>query len=397
MRRYTIQKLIRTSLLFCCLLILVAPQITFALSPEQKKVFDQGIGYYDVEEDLGDCSSKTTSLNGKDNLEKALNFYIGKGLTLAQAAGILGNFKAESGVDPKVQELGKPKSSDPDVPTDGTGYGIAQWTFSSRQQPLVNLAKSRNAHTYDLAIQLDYSWQEMSGTSNLGRTLPALKATTTASDAAFQFHKIFEGSNDDPSRIKSNRMDVAEDIARTYGGGQVSNGTGGVVNCSGVAGSFTETIKKYAWPKYETGKTDETAEYSKAIDAAAANGKDYVGSNHGVDCGAFVTRVFRDSGADKTYNDKLGNVAAQHQYLAGNPTKYQELPHGPKRASDLKLGDIYIAPDDSHTFIFLGKDTVFPGYNAATASQGDHAPSATNAAAYELDSGIWYRPLFPLN
>lgn len=385
MKRCTIQKLIRTSLLFCCLIILITPQITSALSPEQKKVFDEGIGYYDVEEDLGDCSSKSTSLTGKDNIEKALNFFLGKGLTINQAAGIIGNLQWESGskkLDPKSVQDG------------GPGRGIAQWTDTDRWAQLLSYEKKKGADPLTIDAQIDFLWHEMTEVSPWNQSLPALKATTTADAATESFMNTFEKPG---IPHLAERQKNAKEIADTYGGTKTPTGAGGAVNCSGVAGSFTETVKKYAWPKYETGKTDETPDYSKAIDVAAASGKDYVGSNHGVDCGAFVTRVFRDSGADKTYNDKLGNVGAQHKYLADNPTKYQELPHGPKRASDLKLGDIYIAPDDSHTFIFLGKDAVFPGYNAATASQGDHAPSATNAAMYELESGIWYRPLFPLN
>ena len=88
-------------------------------------------------------SGGASSLVGNDNLEKILRFYVGKGLSLAQAAGIAGNFKAESGFNPAVIQGGA-IAPDDYTPVNGVGFGLAQWTFTSRQQPLVELAKSTN-------------------------------------------------------------------------------------------------------------------------------------------------------------------------------------------------------------------------------------------------------------
>ncbi|MBR2693165.1 MAG: hypothetical protein IKE69_03030, partial [Thermoguttaceae bacterium] len=45
---------------------------------------------------------------------------------------------------------------------DSAGYGIAQWTFWSRKEALLNFARQRGASIGDLYMQLDYLWYELS-------------------------------------------------------------------------------------------------------------------------------------------------------------------------------------------------------------------------------------------
>ena len=76
------------------------------------------------------------------------------GLTPAGAAGLMGNLKAESGLNPKNLQNSFEKKlgmSDADYTaavdcgaygsfvTDGAGYGLAQWTYSSRKAVNANL------------------------------------------------------------------------------------------------------------------------------------------------------------------------------------------------------------------------------------------------------------------
>lgn len=163
------------------------------------------------------CTSggaSSSSLVGNDNLEKILRFYVGKGLTLAQASGIAGNYKAESGFNPAVIEGGA-IAPDDYTPVSGVGFGLAQWTFTGRQQPLMDLAKSTNRKITDLSLQLDYSWQEMEkGIGNF--TLDEYKKVNEPDEAAFVFHRDFEASNDSREAIRKNRMDPAKEIYNTY-------------------------------------------------------------------------------------------------------------------------------------------------------------------------------------
>ena len=117
----------------------------------------------------------TETLVGNDNLEKILRFFVGKGLTLVQASGIAGNFKRESGFNPAIIQGGAIADANYS-PVNGVGFGLAQWTFTSRQKPLVDLARSTNRPIIDLQLQLDYTWQELSGP--YARSLENLKQST---------------------------------------------------------------------------------------------------------------------------------------------------------------------------------------------------------------------------
>ncbi|HSX31881.1 MAG TPA: hypothetical protein VLF43_01345 [Candidatus Saccharimonadales bacterium] len=183
-------------------------------------------------------------------------------------------------------------------------------------------------------------------------------------------------------------------------------------NCAQLATAGGSTailnyIKLYAWPTYcstsgrgtngkDCGRDPLKAktEYAKAIEAAVkrmSDGKaDYVGdpcgynlsqeidsgrNRVGIDCGGFVTRVMRDSGADPTYNNKYCNTSCQRDYLranSGSGKKYTKV----ATKGDLKPGDI--AVKDGHTFFYTGnalKDAGFEG-DAASASQCGRAPMA---------------------
>ena len=45
---------------------------------------------------------------------------------------------------------------------DAAGYGLAQWTFWSRKEALLNFAREKGASIGDLTMQLDYLWYELS-------------------------------------------------------------------------------------------------------------------------------------------------------------------------------------------------------------------------------------------
>lgn len=144
----------------------------------------------------------TDTLVGNDNLEKILRFFVGKGLTLVQAAGIAGNFKRESGFNPAIIQGGAIADANYS-PVNGVGFGLAQWTFTSRQKPLVDLANSTNRPIIDLQLQLDYTWQELSGP--YAGSLENLKQSTEPGNAAYVFHRDYEGSADTEEEVRQNR------------------------------------------------------------------------------------------------------------------------------------------------------------------------------------------------
>ena len=46
---------------------------------------------------------------------------------------------------------------------DKAGFGLAQWTFWTRKQALLDFAKASGKSIGDLIMQLDFLWKELSG------------------------------------------------------------------------------------------------------------------------------------------------------------------------------------------------------------------------------------------
>lgn len=176
-------------------------------------------------------------------------------------------------------------------------------------------------------------------------------------------------------------------------------GMGSSAGCSGaVAGNEVQTAINYAWSEYHPPNyCKEKESYKSAIEAASSNGE-YVGGTCtidgtwiGVDCGAFVTRVMRDSKADPDYNSGNGNTITQQAYLDAHPSKYERLA-SVNSTADLQPGDIAI--NDVHTYIYIGEQPGFHG-NSASASFSTNgtswrAPMASSAYGFGGEFS-WYR------
>lgn len=139
------------------------------------------------------------ALKGTTNEEKIWNFLIGKGLNANGTAGLMGNLYAESGLRPNnLQNTYETKLGYTDdgytaavdsgaygnFVKDAAGYGLAQWTYWSRKQNLLNYAKSVGKSIGDLEMQLGFLWKELSeGYSGLLQTLKTATTVKAASTA----------------------------------------------------------------------------------------------------------------------------------------------------------------------------------------------------------------------
>lgn len=107
-------------------------------------------------------------------------FLKSKGLDNTHIAALIGTWRHESGCDPQKCQHGtwsagglvyqyEPGNDQcEDYPAalvdDGSfGYGIAQWTSPGRARGLVNMASERNVHSSDFDCQMDYFWEEFTG------------------------------------------------------------------------------------------------------------------------------------------------------------------------------------------------------------------------------------------
>lgn len=191
-------------------------------------------------------------------------------------------------------------------------------------------------------------------------------------------------------------------------GGSAPGATSGDTSCATGAGNGSlqavlDKIKEYAWPNYcRSGSSKcpgyaspvtKKPEYQKAVERAKYTGDSCYGG--GVDCGAFVTIVMRESGADPDYNKGNGNTTTQLDYLQANSgpgKKYIQV------TSNMPLapGDIAIRDDSSgfsgHTFFYIGKQPGLNG-NSASASQCGRAPMAGPVDTRSEYS--WYRLVQP--
>ncbi len=149
-----------------------------------------GGGHLSGEND--DQGSAAVSENGSD--KTAFDFFLAKGLTPIQCAGIIGNLDQESGMDPTISQIGG-----------GPGRGIAQWSAGERWDTTPNAnvvwyAGVQGESKYALDLQLGFIWWEL---TNEGYGFSQLQAATTVEDAvaAFQDHYEICGQCDSSNRI----------------------------------------------------------------------------------------------------------------------------------------------------------------------------------------------------
>ena len=176
------------------------------LTDDQYTALSENIYYFNTEmcTDIG----ADANLVGSDNAEQAFNFFVQKGLTPQQAAGILGNLAVESGsdkIDPSVHQHGG-----------GPGRGIAQWEVGGRWDTLLKYAADelKGADPYALKTQLLYLWHELETTEKAALT--DLKSTSTVDEATTSFQNKFERPADRTASLGL-RISKAKKYMKLYG------------------------------------------------------------------------------------------------------------------------------------------------------------------------------------
>lgn len=148
------------------------------------------------------------------------------GYSPAGAAGAVGNFQAESGINPWVQQGGpygysqkKPPSAPKPCPNVGTG--IAQWGWqgsgsncagSKRFNALIDWAQKVGKDPWNLQTQVEWIFKESENYKgpNGGSFASYMGKVTDVGEAAFQFHRIYESSGDSRQAIEANRVAPAK-------------------------------------------------------------------------------------------------------------------------------------------------------------------------------------------
>ena len=113
----------------------------------------------------------------RGDAQQAIEFFMSKGLTRQQAAGIAGNLQHESGFSPTA------------VGDGGTSFGVAQWHLG-RGDAMKRWTREHGYSPESFRGQLEYLWHELNNSESFA--LGKLRATTTAYDAGMAFCRYFE-------------------------------------------------------------------------------------------------------------------------------------------------------------------------------------------------------------
>ena len=134
------------------------------------------------------------------------------------AAGVMGNLNAESSLRPtNLQNSYEKKLGHTDESytaavdngsytnfvKDSAGYGLAQWTYWSRKQALLDFAKSQGKSIGDLTVQLDFLWKEL--TENYGNLLKTLQTATSVEVASTAVLTKYERPADMGEAVQAKR------------------------------------------------------------------------------------------------------------------------------------------------------------------------------------------------
>ena len=152
------------------------------------------------------------------------------GLSEAGAAGLMGNLKAESDLDPEnlqnsfegrlgYNDSGYTSAVDfgsyAHFADDGAGYGLAQWTYPTRKAALLEFAKAQKKSVGDLDMQIDFLLRELqTDYAALFRQLCTESDVRTASDAVLT---QFERPKDMSEAVKVKRAGFALEFLQEFG------------------------------------------------------------------------------------------------------------------------------------------------------------------------------------
>lgn len=169
------------------------------------------------------------STGSKSDEKKLWDFLLAKIGNEYGVAGLMGNLYAESALRSNnlQQTYEKSLGYTDDTYTiavdsgdysnfvkDSAGYGLAQWTYWSRKQALLEYAKSVGKSICDFDMQMEFLWKELS--TGYKSTLNALKAATSVADASTYVLIHYEAPADQGETVQAKRASYGEKYYSAY-------------------------------------------------------------------------------------------------------------------------------------------------------------------------------------
>lgn len=209
----------------------------------------------------GQTSTGAVSLKGSENAEQIFNFFVDSGYDPVVAAGFIGNMSAESGLNPRALEPG----TTGDAPIAGRGYGLVQWTFPERQNPLIEQAAAKGKPVYDMQVQLEYVVWELENKfkgmhdriKNIEKETPnpGTELVDKATEIIEIYYETHAGINPSlpetspPQALQQSRKDTARDALAKYGSGSGNSGSSfGTVTCAKGVGGAGQVVGGFSLP-----------------------------------------------------------------------------------------------------------------------------------------------------
>ena len=276
------------------------------------------------------------SLKGANNAEKIWNKLIDEGFNTFGTAGLMGNLEAESslkhnnlqnsfekklGYNDDSYTKAVDNGSYGNFVKDSAGYGLAQWTFWSRKQSLLDFARSAGKSIGDLEMQLDFLCLELK--ENYPTVYNKLKTAASVREASDIVLTQFERPADQGESVKAKRASYGQKYYNLYAknkGGNTMATANDVLNVmrswlgfNESNGKFTQIIDIYNSHKplargYAVKYTDEWCDTCVSAAAIQAGAVDLIGTECG--CEEHI-QIFKKKGIwieDGTITPRPGDI-----------------------------------------------------------------------------------------
>lgn len=164
-----------------------------------------------------------------DNAKRIWDILDAAGISDCGKVGILANLKAESALRPdNAQDSGNKRLGMTDAEytaavdngtyanfvRDSIGYGLAQWTYWSRKQALLDFARARGCSVGDLDMQVAYLLRELASYGLLAGIKASVNFAAATKDIMLKFERP---ANNSPENV-ARRVRIACEIAAQFGG-----------------------------------------------------------------------------------------------------------------------------------------------------------------------------------
>ena len=196
-------------------------------------------------------------------------------------AGLMGNLQAESALLPMNVQNSYEKKVGTDAEytakvdagtytafaTDSAGYGLAQWTYSTRKKNLLAFAQEKGASIGNLDMQLEFLKKEMQKSySSLVKTLKNATSVKEASDAVLTGYEKPANQGDS---VKKTRASYGQKFYDTYAT-KTASSSSTAQSTTTVTGTKTATASAKGYLKTLAGTYKTTANLNIRNDAGTS-------------------------------------------------------------------------------------------------------------------------------